>query len=274
MNDCAHHITEVNLSEMLAQFSASTEDLAASCRSAYNMRTETMMMALSEKLDGPHHTLWYSIRHLLGRLGSWYKSVKTLVQIGVAHPQLFEGLEIVTLSDRILPYTKPTVDAGAFERAIQSAFPTFHVSRVVDALQALLGCDGPEIRCRYLRILGSPHLKPFIHAEVLLADHIFINKLSFVRDDRYIGCSKPMCYHCQIYLELHPGNFCSRPCHGNLWLKWSPGALSMDVECSQTLRERMIGRIHRDAEAALMGERSTRRRLPDSTSGLSRSVIV
>lgn len=191
MNDYTHHITDVNLSEMLAQFSASTEDLAASCRSAYNMRTETMMMALSEKLDGPHHTRWYSIRHLLG-----------------------------------------------------------------------------------LRILGNPHLKPFIHAEVLLADHIFINNLPFVRDDRYIGCSKPMCYHCQIYLELHPGNFCSRPCHGNLWLKWSPGALSTDVERSQTLRERMIGRIHRDAEAALMGERSTRRRLPDSTSGLSCSVII
>lgn len=232
MSDNTHYMIDVNLSEMLAQFKASTQDIAALCRSAYNMRTETMMMTLFSRLDGLHYTRWYSIRHLLGRLGLWYKSVNILVKIGVTHPQLFKGLEIMTLSDRILLYTKPTVDAGTFERAIQSAFPTLHISRVVNSLQASLDCDEPELRCKYSRILGNPHLKPFVHAEVLLADHIFINNLSFVRDDRYIGCSKPMCYHCQIYLEIHPGNFCSRPCHGNLWLKWSPRALLTDVKCS------------------------------------------
>jgi hypothetical protein len=55
-------------------------------------------------------------------------------------------------------------------------------------------------------------------ARTLGKEHIHVNRVSFVGNERYIGCSKPFCYCCNLYASFHPGLCLPRPCHGNTWI--------------------------------------------------------
>ncbi len=38
-----------------------------------------------------------------------------------------------------------------------------------------------------------------VHAETLMMEHFYFNQLHFFGNDRYIGCSKPSCYYCDLW---------------------------------------------------------------------------
>ena len=46
-----------------------------------------------------------------------------------------------------------------------------------------------------------------VHAELLLVDRFSREKIDFVEDDKYIGCSKPACFFCYSWMELHHKGF-------------------------------------------------------------------
>ncbi|KAF4626908.1 hypothetical protein G7Y89_g11247 [Cudoniella acicularis] len=64
--------------------------------------------------------------------------------------------------------------------------------------------------------------RPRVHAELNLLEYFHMNRLPFVDDDRFIGCSKPACYCCYHYISLHPGGFVRPSSHGIRYLNWRP----------------------------------------------------
>lgn len=124
---------------------------------------------------------------------------------------------------------------------------------------------------------GHPH-DTIIHAETALAQFFYLHELQFVFQDRYIGCSKPSCYACSIYLSKHPGNFVQRPSHGNAWFRWYPprSTSGSDARMTDKVLREMI--LHMEADlrkggADFVSGKDLGRRQPfESTTGIETTI--
>lgn len=238
------------------------------------------MSVLERKYTHNNDTTWSSIRHHLGCLGSWYRSAEDLVGTAAAAPALLRDLTIQDIKSTMRAFARPQVYSDSFERALQRALRAtssdLDQNRIIELLQNRHKRNKDELRTLFEAKLNDPNLRPVVHAEIILADHIFANDLQFIRNDRYIRCSKPSCYNCHLYLDLHPGDLCKRPTHGNIWIKWSPGVACLDVHRSGDLFKKMMSHVSMDIVASLLDRDYDHRtrRFPDSSSGLSRSLLV
>lgn len=134
-----------------------------------------------------------------------------------------------------------------------------------------------DISAQFLQTYTDKLFRPRIHAELLLLEHFHQHNLEFVENDRYIGCSKPSCYCCDLYMRCHPGNFVRRACHGNLWINWRapiPPVADDQVARQHTAKmlNEMVKSIRQDALDQLLSKQPRRPRVPDSTTGMSTSI--
>jgi hypothetical protein len=109
--------------------------------------------------------------------------------------------------------------------------------------------------------------KTRVHAELLLMDHFERNKCTFLDGcEKYIGCSKPACYLCHMYITHHPS-------HWRL-----PDVFDQDVDgvtllaIQESILLKMIESVRRDLYAEM---RSRTMRPPyhtDSTTGITSTL--
>lgn len=76
----------------------------------------------------------------------------------------------------------------------------------------------------------SIRLEPPVHAEITILDHFYNQSLNFAHGKAYIGCSKPSCFCCRVYMDNHPLKPMERPCHNNVWVRWSPPPLTRQTK--------------------------------------------
>lgn len=57
---------------------------------------------------------------------------------------------------------------------------------------------------KVLEQYNSSGFEPVVHAEIRVLEYFYENRLAFADNDRFIGCSKPACYCCQLYIQHHP----------------------------------------------------------------------
>ncbi|OJD19829.1 hypothetical protein AJ78_00188 [Emergomyces pasteurianus Ep9510] len=107
--------------------------------------------------------------------------------------------------------------------------------------------------------------KTQIHAELLLLSYIEQHGCEF-RDDRYIGCSKPACYLCHLYIACHPGNYCLPDTSNKLYIKWR-----MPDTCSEKILDRMVQQIKTDFKNDLI-RRKPRVMHADSSADMTSTV--
>ncbi|EXJ95339.1 hypothetical protein A1O1_00459 [Capronia coronata CBS 617.96] len=213
-----------------------------------------------------HRGIWSDIRHDLGRLGSWSKAVRMLILGAVTFPQRIENakVEIIgTNGPADLPNRLSSTDlSGVVRRMV----PADQISLVEQLSQALSEANAvAQVEDRFREEYAQ--IKPRPHAELLVLEHFHRNGLDFVTDDRYIGCSKPSCYCCHIYMQCHPGRFAPRPCHGNL-----NTAQPQEHHTFKMLQDMLIY-IRRDLQEQILSRRPKRARLPNSTTGMSSVVL-
>lgn len=120
-------------------------------------------------------------------------------------------------------------------------FPRFPVasgrSALEDPLDHLTAClvragvRDPLEKCQtiwrpllntYIERWASIECSTIVHAELITLDHFYRYNLPFAHGKRYIGCSKPSCFCCAIYMANHPLKPIKRPSHNNVWVKWAP----------------------------------------------------
>ena len=151
----------------------------------------------------------------------------------------------------------PPPPMGNFARLLSFAVPDgFDMS--LDRLGNIFGPDAIADATAELMKFEKKGWRLRVHAEAAMAHFFFPSGRHFVRRDRYIGCSKASCSCCDLYLELHPGNFERRPCHGNTWMQWRfPGFSNLPETEIVTLMRRMVDRmqsdINRDVLSGLRG---------------------
>jgi hypothetical protein len=137
--------------------------------------------------------------------------------------------------------------------------------------------------------LGLPQLlkengtfKTRVHAELLLVDHFYTQKLDFVDGDKYVGCSKPACFLCYQYISAHPGGFALPATHQKLYLCWrhpdiiaDPGGdddgetLKNLQKCREDIINEMTKKIRSYLIEQIRGGITQRKPHPDSSTGVS-----
>lgn len=113
-----------------------------------------------------------------------------------------------------------------------------------------------------------------VHAEVFLMEQFFFNKFRFCGGEKYIGCSKPCCYCCSLYIRFHPGNFVLRPAHNIVYVTWIPPLMAGLNEESKRkhnldIMNQMNAYIRRDIKEEIEERMPRREKAPDSTSGVN-----
>lgn len=221
---------------------------------------------------------WHMIRHYVGRLRSWARSAELLVRVARRHPSLVSGFscEIVfTPSPMRSPSPDEKTNLDSILRRMVGKSETERLEKLQDILKCMRHFD---IEASFKEQYGAKSLHPRIHSEVLILEHFYADGREFVNNDRYIGCSKPSCYCCDLYIRYHPGRFENRACHGNLWTNW---ALPVDIRNNpasnmhaKKILDDMIEQVRRDLLYQIESKQPQRRKWPDSTTGMSGSILV
>ena len=157
--------------------------------------------------------------------------------------------------------------------ALKRMIPADEKQLVVSLYEQLSGLrvfDIPEV---FRENITKNGLTGRVHAEVFLLEHFFMNKFQFVMREKYVGCSKPSCYCCSLYMRYHPGNVVMRPAHNNVFLTWIPPLISqLDEEQVRKhnldIMNSMNAYIRRDVMEEIDQRFPRRERGPDSTTGM------
>jgi hypothetical protein len=119
-----------------------------------------------------------------------------------------------------------------------------------------------------------------VHAELLLIDHFERTGCNFLDiHEKYIGCSKPACYLCQMYIAQHPGRYVVPACHNKLYIAWRPpdafvgdtsGTLSAAAQ--EKIMLKMIEIVRKDLVTEIISRTNRRPIHADSTTGITSTL--
>ena len=214
------------------------------------------------------------VRHCIGRLDSWSRASKCLVNTMQASPGLLQNWRVETIKTP-KPQPNPLTDIKTtLKVALAQMIPDLDIDRFLDLVQSVPDGQSKELAPTFQSICRHRNFQPIVHAELLMMEHFYIRNLQFANEERYIACSNPSCYCCDLYTRLHPGDFVPRSCHGNVWISWHlpPRSTIQQQAASDQLWLQLTPHIRQDVLAVVMSRAGGGKRLPDSTTGPSLSV--
>jgi hypothetical protein len=251
------------------------ENFAELSHRAYHLRFSRAYHDLKRfNLQNLHVAAGRHICHYLGRLASWAKSTCFIVEMASRYDLLTSHVKV-----RYVPCPRSTfVPNGlAFDDPLE------HLT----ACLIRAGVHDPREQCRtdwrplletYAQRWKSIECGAIVHAEMIMLDHFDRHDLPFAHGKRYIGCSKPSCFCCAIYMANHPLKPTQRPSHNNVWVKWLPPRQSQQASArsseangsiidilSESIKQNIMEQLSRGALVP-------RRRVFDSMTDLSASL--
>lgn len=207
---------------------------------------------LAEQARSDHTGLWKYICHFVGRLGAWHKAAHFLFRHAADFADVLSSpsIEIVPLEEPQGCPSPPEIwELGSL--LSQTISPFFDLSK--DRVDHLFGSGAFAAGSAQLKKYHERGWRPKEHAEATMARFFYQGIRQFVYQQRYIGCSKPSCVCCELYIELLPGNFERRPCHGNAWTQWRiPGLSFPFCEEDIALVQRMTDKLQRHNELEII----------------------
>ena len=246
------------------------------CTKADHFRDSESLKLLSRRVASTTSpSMWSMLRHYIGRLGSWHHASRTLVSYAGKRPQLFAEFQVTALPTP-KPIVVPRADESTNLHSVLSRVFTEHeqleLKRGIENLQRLYSFD---LDSAFRKAYADKNFKPRVHAEVWLFEHFYWSDLHFLDDDRYVGCSKPSCYCCNLYFLEHEEGSIRRPCHGNVWTNWQ-SPLHQDGSkhaVDANLRSAMISKFKEDLKNQIIKPTTNHGRIPDTTTGLTLSDV-
>jgi hypothetical protein len=223
------------------------------------------------------HPDFEQLYKLLCKLGKHVTVSRKLIESAVALPQDFnQGFLIKTVPSSKqqqlpLPTKKVTVEATAGRM-----FPTSETrDRFLDRLHAIWNAQ--EVSDLLQREVPT---KTRVHAELLLLNHFDEQGCNFLDgSDKYIGCSKPACYLCYLFISEHPGRYTLPPSHQKLYVAWRfPDIYSNEARSHERLSVQkavlmnMTKKVRQDLTTDIESRELRRPYHADSTAGVTSIV--
>ncbi|KAI9669193.1 MAG: hypothetical protein M1817_004735 [Caeruleum heppii] len=259
--------------EDLADWLHSLQDLELLelCRMCYQERNSRFVQELARR-STPNADHFLQTRHYIGRLGSYLKATKILLTAGCKLPALFDSFEIKICE--YLPSVSPPVPENelSLDRMLGRMLPAHTALEEVLQYQEALAFMDQKFRLldQVKEQYRNKTFKPRVHAELILLEHFHRHNLEFVNRDKYIGCSKPACYCCYLYIRAHPGDFVHPACHNKLYTKWAPPGT--DLQLRRNMLNEIVKPIRREVLRQISERRGPGNGHPDSTTGITASV--
>ena len=213
------------------------------------------------------------MRHYIGRLAHHIRASKDLIEESSGVSYLLEtyAICIVEPSPSVLP---PKRDSQTNLRGILN-----RMTGKDDKKRAAL----EEGLCRINDRIGifDDFLSHYeyetmqVHAEVQVLTHFHRQQLSFVDGDRFIACSKPACFCCQLYFKYHPAYVVLPSSHLKIWVKWSPPIVeqfdrkSAESKQQQHILNKMTEELRDQVISQVMRRSQPSRWHPDSRTGIT-----
>lgn len=221
---------------------------------------------LQSKINSNTKGVWKEIRHFIGRLAA----VKTAAKFVTSNADWFSNeLSNFRVSCVRVEETQHRVDLdlrygldGLLHRVCPRLDEHDLLDKTVKKMEKADTLHGN---------LTKETKETVVHAEAAIAHHFYKRNLNFVRGRSYIGCSKPSCYACKLYLTEAPHLFLPRQTSGNAYVKWAPPLfqdedLGADGATMKALRS-MIMRINTDILSDAQNRSFAARPQFDSTTG-------
>jgi hypothetical protein len=272
-------VAEVQLLEDLQELEKLRYSHLELCSLSYNFRNFGSLQTLSEKHStGTVPSVWSELRHYIGRLGSWSKASKIFVCVAKELPQFICGFRVNYLVPP-RPVAAPVADSKtSLHSALGRMFQKHESDRLQQVQETLNNFKILDVSSQFLEEYTDKKFRPRIHAELLLLAHFYHRNLEFANNAKYIGCSKPSCYCCDLYIKCHPGKFNVRASHGNLWVNWrAPVPPLSDDEVAQKHTKKilnaMVKYIREDVIFQIDSKAPARPRVRDSTTGITTLAI-
>ncbi|KAI1329733.1 hypothetical protein F5Y16DRAFT_417331 [Xylariaceae sp. FL0255] len=278
------------------------------CHHAYRIRHDDMMKRLDTQAKDLGNILLRpstNVRHYIGRLAHHIRAPNELMD------DFFEDSQMRKLLDKSKVQWVPSVKCIPLPKFIQApmqADPSLISSKdnsnnnknnddenhsIFGILMRMLQASKemtPDMATKYKIALGSmdkdynlqqdvldkytgQNLKPIVHAEIQVLEHFHSKGMKFFNNDRFIGCSKPACYCCHLYMLNHPAQCVVPETHQKLYLNWGLCALSgVDdprYEEQRDVLNKMVEAIRGDALDQIIRETPRLPRRHDSVAGIS-----
>ncbi|OAT07138.1 hypothetical protein BDBG_03235 [Blastomyces gilchristii SLH14081] len=187
------------------------------------------------------HSKFQRLQELLKKLGKHVTCSRRLVNAANNLPREFTlGFEVKHIGPSplvpiCLPPKKSSVE-GIIDRMIWDKQEQETIKEQLKQ-RRLRGLDEIAQEINALR-----SVKTQTHAELLLIDYIEQHEEIRVTNDKYIGCSKPACYLCHLYIRHHPGNYSLPDTSNKLYVKWripdiDPGDKDVKTELTEQAEE-------------------------------------
>lgn len=278
----------IEILEQLGQFRDNNSDLHDLCLRAHAFRRSQCLAFIDKKLRvtlGSDTNLdnndFAEVRHYIGRLGSHVSAARILVDSARQLPSLFDDFEIAVVRGQASPPgPTPLGHKVTFDGIVNrmGSADDKELSELRAALEHMNSTH--DLGARFCAGYESKNFQPRVHAELILLEYFYSHRLEFMDGDRYIGCSKPACYCCWLYIRAHPGRFAEPACHNKIWLNWSPPGIltaqssidGLESKHTSNIINEMVKTVRSDTKEQVLN-RSTRRSWhPDSTTGITYSV--
>lgn len=279
--------TDHELASWLARLRSNMQNHRQLCQMSYQDRKSSCMKRLEFLSQGTAQTssadsscmVFRSVRHYIGRLGYHFRAAQILVEVAERIPQYFDNFQVQHLPLRHSPFSVPAPDdKTTFPSIVGRMFPANASEKVQDCQERLAFLnDRFNLFERFLNVWTDKNFQPRVHCELILLEHFYSNQLDFADSDRYIGCSKPACYCCALYIRNHPGRFVEPACHQKVWPNWRPPDVSYlpdgkGAESHRNVLNNMITRIRGDVTSQILDRSNPQRWHPDSITGISTDI--
>ena len=252
-----HLLTALRLATWLRKFQDWTEfDPVSVCSLAYESRHTGELDEIQKFLQGrdqlyagpnaagadPRQSPFWGVRHYIGRLAHHIRAPKELVEDANSLGYLLDQFSVEQVGT-IQAVSAPEPDdqttlQGILGRMVVQKHDEQRFQELTAATNTL---DHKfQIMKRINTWYNEKSFKPRVHCEVRILEHFYEKKLKYIRNDRYIACSKPACFCCQLYIRYHPADCVEPESHQKIYHKWGPPRLDKGSDDPGYTRQRDI----------------------------------
>ena len=174
------------------------------------------------KQGGSYGSNFENIRHLIGRLHHTMKAIVFLIEARDRLPLFRERFRIqrehspraIALPLQVLEMNFARIAGNLIEELADP--DQKHVCQAgLKKLDKKFGLSDKILEVGRARVW-----KLKVHAELILLNKVRTTNFKFAYNDRYIGCSKPACYCCSMYMEAQHDKCVFYGHHGMAHLAW------------------------------------------------------
>ena len=222
---------------------------------------------------------WQLLRHYIGRLGSWWKAALIVTAAAEELSHILRNAKVGVIPLDIVDKRQQTTTTKTLDEVLHSIIPANSSAQLAAAkvtFQSLSSMDANE---RFVQRLQWQRKPICCHAEAAILAYFHRKGMRFAACLPYVGCSKPSCFCCKLYADLHPLRAIPRETHGNTWVKWvlpCPTRVKQGKYCCTCtcILRCMLQHIHEEIQRRIVTHGLPVYRRPESTTNMSSVVVL